>query len=84
MEWIKEEKKEAVIAIDVESDQVECDNLEQRKRRKAFYYRNGFVDSPDSYRWNGDVFEILVANGTLSPGTFVALWKELFAAQDPN
>ncbi|WP_296241168.1 GNAT family N-acetyltransferase [uncultured Faecalicoccus sp.] len=82
--WIKEEKKESIIAIDVESDQVECDNLDQRKRRKAFYYRNGFVDSPDSYRWNGDVFEILVANGTLQPGTFVALWKELFASQNPN
>lgn len=78
LDWVKETWKDSIIAIDVESDHVPCPNLEQRKRRKDFYHRNGFQDSEDSYRWNGDVFDILCAHGKMEKGQYVALWKELF------
>lgn len=78
LDWVKENWKDSIICIDVESDRVPCDNLEQRLRRKAFYHRNGFENSEDSYRWNGDVFDLLVANGPMKKGTYVELWKELF------
>lgn len=31
--------------LDMESPEQECDNIEQRKRRHAFYLRNGFRDT---------------------------------------
>ena len=34
------------IVIDIEDDDVECDNAEQRKRRRAFYERLGFFAMP--------------------------------------
>lgn len=78
LEWVKKTYKDSVIAIDVESDRVPCSNLQQRIRRREFYHRNGFIDTKDSYRWNGDVFDILCAHGTMEKGQYVALWKELF------
>lgn len=78
LQWLKKTKTDSVIAIDVESDEVPCDNLEQRKRRLSFYQHNGFDESEDSYRWNGEVFKILVANGQMKKGTYVHLWQELF------
>ena len=78
LDWIKENRKDSVIVIDVESDRVPCDNLDQRISRKQFYYRNGFCASEDSYQWHGDAFDLLTANGTLKKGEYVQLWKELF------
>lgn len=78
LDWIKENRKNSVIVIDVESDSVPCDNLDQRISRKQFYYRNGFSDSEDHYHWHGDTFDLLTANGTLKNGEYVQLWKELF------
>ena len=34
------------IVIDIEDDAVKCDNVEQRKRRRAFYERLGFSAMP--------------------------------------
>ena len=39
---LKRRYPERSIVIDIEDDEVECDNAEQRKRRKAFYERLGF------------------------------------------
>lgn len=43
---LKRRYPERSIVIDIEDDEVECDNAEQRKRRKAFYERLGFRAMP--------------------------------------
>ena len=43
---LKKRYPERSIVIDIEDDGVECDNLAQRKRRRAFYERLGFSAMP--------------------------------------
>ena len=46
--------------IDIESpDQPDAPNPEQRRRRHAFYVRNGFKDTPTSRTWDGLTFTIM-------------------------
>ncbi len=46
--------------IDIESPyQPDAPNPEQRRRRHAFYVRNGFKDTPTSRTWDGLTFTIL-------------------------
>ena len=42
---VKERYKGQTSVFDMESPRQECDNIEQRKRRHAFYLRNGFRDT---------------------------------------
>lgn len=48
--------------LDMESPQQECDNKEQRKRRHAFYIRNGFHDT-HLYRTYNDIEMTLMMMG---------------------
>lgn len=43
---LKKRYPERSIVIDIEDDGVECDNAEQRKRRRTFYERLGFFAMP--------------------------------------
>jgi hypothetical protein len=43
---LKNRYPERSIVIDIEDDEVECDNAEQRKRRRLFYERLGFCAMP--------------------------------------
>ena len=46
--------------MDIESPyQPDAPNPEQRRRRHAFYMRNGFKDTPTSRTWDGLTFTIL-------------------------
>ena len=48
--------------LDMESPTQECDNAEQRKRRHAFYLRNGFRDT-HLYRTYNDVTMTIMSMG---------------------
>lgn len=52
-------RQTARIVLEIESPQVECDNVQERVRRKAFYARNGFTDSGMRLRVYGTVMELL-------------------------
>ena len=52
--------------LDMESTTQVCDNLEQRKRRQAFYLRNGFRDT-HVYRTYNDITMTIMMRGE---GTF--------------
>ena len=52
--------------LDMESTTQVCDNLEQRKRRRAFYLRNGFKDT-NVYRTYNDITMTIMMRGE---GTF--------------
>lgn len=55
------------LVIDIESpEQADCDNIEQRRRRHAFYKRNGFRDTPTAKHFEGIDYTILLAG----EGTF--------------
>ena len=63
--------------LDMESTTQVCDNLEQRKRRQAFYLRNGFRDTHVYRTYNDITMTIMmrgerqrVGDGTSGIGTF--------------
>ena len=61
-------------ALDMESTTQVCDNLEQRKRRQAFYLRNGFRDT-NVYRTYNDITMTIMMRGE---GTFTMQdWDDL-------
>ena len=60
--------------LDMESTTQVCDNLEQRKRRQAFYLRNGFRDT-HVYRTYNDIIMTIMMRGE---GTFtIQDWDEI-------
>ena len=72
---LKKRYPERSIVIDIEDDSVECDNLEQRKRRRAFYERLGFSAMPYHLKIFG-VPSIIMSSGR--EYTFEE-YKEIFA-----
>ena len=72
---LKKRYPERSIVIDIEDDSVECDNLEQRKRRRAFYERLGFFAMPYHLKIFG-VPSIIMSSGR--EYTFEE-YKEIFA-----
>ena len=60
--------------LDMESTTQVCDNLEQRKRRQAFYLRNGFRDT-HVYRTYNDIIMTIMMKGE---GTFtIQDWDDI-------
>ncbi len=60
--YLIEKYKGKNIVLDMESPRQKCDNLEQRKRRHAFYLRNGFRDT-NHYRKFGDIEMTIMITG---------------------
>lgn len=62
-----------VIALDIEQVSPQADNYEQRRRRRAFYLRNGFSSSGYGHLLRGVQYEILISSGTFCPEEYAAL-----------
>ena len=57
---LEKNKKECPLIAEVESPtQIDAPNLEIRKRRFAFYMRNGIIDTGLQYTRNGVIYNIL-------------------------
>lgn len=57
------------LILDMESIRQECDNLEQRVRRRDFYLRNGFRDTETEKTFEGVTYTILMKG----EGTFTSM-----------
>ncbi len=65
------------IILDIEAEDPAAPNNEQRIRRKAFYEKNGYVESGIEYRWRGVPYKILIKNGTITEEEFDSFWDNL-------
>ena len=63
------------IVLDIERERGGAGNNAQRRRRKAFYMRNGYVEAGVGYDWRGESYEILIRGGEISPGEYLRFWK---------
>jgi GNAT superfamily N-acetyltransferase len=61
-----ERYKDRPCILDMESPEQLCDNIEQRKRRHAFYLRNGFRDTNVFRTYDGITYTIMM----IGEGTF--------------
>lgn len=77
LELIAERYKGNRIILDMEADVPEAPNYEQRVRRKAFYEKNGYVESGIEYDWRGVPYKILIRDGQISEAEFNAFWDNL-------
>lgn len=80
---IKELKKrypDRSIVIDIEDDNVECDNAEQRKRRRCFYERLGFFAMPYRLSIFGVPSIIMSSGRAYSLEQYKEIFAEVFSA----
>ena len=80
---IKELKKrysERSIVIDIEDNNVECDNAEQRKRRRCFYERLGFFAMPYRLSIFGVPSLIMSSGRAYSLEQYKEIFAEVFSA----
>ena len=63
--------------VDIERDEAGAENTVQRQKRKAFYLRNGYAETPVQYRWRGENYEILAHGGPFSKTDYEGFWKSL-------
>ena len=62
------------LVVDIESDKIEAENIEQRRRRKMFYIRNGFAETGVGYSWRGETYELLSAGGIVTDEEEKEFW----------
>lgn len=60
---LKEMFVENRIMLNIESPDVKSDNLQQRQKRKAFYYKNEFLQTCFSFKYAKEVYDALGYNG---------------------
>jgi GNAT superfamily N-acetyltransferase len=75
---MRERKAGNRIIVDIEVEQMNASNNVQRKKRKDFYLRNGYVESGVKYNWRHEYYEILVCGGMLTKKDFHSFWKNIY------
>ena len=66
------------IILNIEVVDENCDNYEERKKRKEFYLKNGFREAGYSTREYGVEYEMLYLGGNVSYEEFLALIRKYF------
>lgn len=65
------------IILDIEAEDIKAKNNEQRIQRKAFYEKNGYIESGVEYNWRGIPYKILIKNGTITDDDFWKFWDNI-------
>lgn len=65
------------VIVDVEVERVGAENNEIRRRRRAFYLRNGYEPTKVRYNWRHDSYEILSHGGEVSGEEFGRFYRTL-------
>lgn len=64
--------------LEIEDAKIECDNTEERIRRRAFYLRNGMQVMPFKVDLFGVIMEVLTYKARLLPEEYMRLYTEVF------
>ena len=81
---LKKRYPDRSIVIDIEDDEVECDNAEQRKRRRSFYERLGFFAMPYRLYIFGVPSIIMSSGRTYSFEEYCEIFSFVFSAWAVN
>lgn len=69
-------KPDKRIIVDIERQDPDAANNGQRIRRKGFYLRNGFGETPVKYVWRNESYEILSLGGIVTDKEFDDFWEQ--------
>ncbi|MDY3929350.1 MAG: GNAT family N-acetyltransferase [Clostridia bacterium] len=70
--------------LEIERDDVECENLEQRKRRKKFYLKNGMKLMNFNVNLFGEEMNILTYNCRVTFEEYHSIYKNVFGDKYAN
>ena len=65
--------------LEIEDTDIECDNSEERKRRKAFYIKNGMSVMPFKVNLLGVEMEILTHNCNVTFEEYFSIYENIFS-----
>ncbi len=65
------------VIVDVEAEREDAPNNEQRRRRRAFYLRNGYEPTEVRYNWRNDDYQILSFGGQVTGREFGHFYRTL-------
>lgn len=65
--------------LEIEDTDIECDNSEERKRRKAFYIKNGLSVMPFKVNLLGVEMEILTHNCNVTFEEYFSIYENTFS-----
>lgn len=74
---VAERVGDKTLVLDIEPVDEAADNVEQRRRRRNFYLRNGFVPTGYAIQDRGNVYEALVHGEGFDPEHYINLINEL-------
>ena len=71
--------KDKRFILEIENTAIECDNSEERKRRKAFYLRNGMSVMPFKVNLIGVEMEVLTYDCEVTYEEYYSIYKNTFS-----
>mgnify|MGYP003515823277 CR=1 FL=1 len=71
--------KDKRFILEIENTDIECDNMEERVRRKAFYIRNGMKVMPYKINLIGVEMEVLTHKCEVSYEEYYSIYKNTFS-----
>lgn len=74
-----EEFKNKRFILEIENTEAECENLEERKRRKSFYIKNGMSVMPFKVNLIGVEMEVLTHNCEVSYEEYYSIYENTFS-----
>lgn len=74
-----ERYKDKRFILEIENTEVECNNLQERKRRKAFYIRNGMSLMPFKVNLIGVEMEVLTRNCEVTYEEYYSIYENTFS-----
>ena len=79
LDLLHQSKSGKKIMVDIEVPDEQAENAEQRKKRKKFYLRAGYEETPVKYEWRQENYEILSFGGQISEAEYDGFWEDLHA-----
>lgn len=79
LKMLFERYKNKRFILEIENTEIESDNLEERKRRKAFYLKNGMSVMPYKVNLIGVEMEILTRNCDVTYEEYYSIYENTFS-----
>ena len=79
LQLLFERYKNKRFILEIENTDIECDNSEERRRRKAFYIKNGMSVMPFKLNLLGVEMEILTHNCNVTFEEYFSIYDNIFS-----
>jgi GNAT superfamily N-acetyltransferase len=75
LQALKDQFSQSQIYLDIETVDEGYENVEQRKKRQAFYFKNGFIETKYHLIEEGEVYDLLCSTEEFSIDNFITFMR---------